>query len=514
MGKSTIASNYLHCHKNEYAYYGFFEGLESFENELEGAFKLEIEQGQDRLDRVLRELIKLEPTSNKLLVIDDVKEIKENQEKLDKILGLEHNGYRVLLTSRFKVKNVNIYPLPTLDPQDAQKLFLNNYKRDELKKVNKITEYLDYHPLFVDLVAKTIESEGYSLDDILEKFELGELARVEFIDEEEGSETSLNQNLKKLFEMQKETLKNEYLLLLKKLAILPSIDIKFSFLEEVLDEKKLEGKLNFLVSNGWLIENKNHYKLHQLIKEYILINQLPLFYEVEYTFNYFYKIIKKINQQTAQKYYNHLIYLGSIYRYLMITSNKKKYILSAISALLNLKFLNRMPFNLNFIVDGDDLNISNKINTLYKKIFFFIEQIATIYEFQGNYQKSLIMYHNVSNMHKAFVGKNHFTMSSKYHNLGRIYRLQYDYENSLFYFKEAVKITEEKFGEKHLKTATHDNSLGVLYELMENYDKSEIFYLKSLKIQKICLDENNSSIATLYYNLAVLYKSKGEYEQV
>jgi len=149
VGKSTIASNYLHRHKDEYDYYGFFEGLESFEGQLELAFKLEIEQGQDRLDRVLRELIKLEPESNKLLVIDDVKEIKENQEKLEKILGLKHNGYRVLLTSRFKVKNVKIYPLSTLDSSDAEKFFLDNFKTEELEKVNQITEYLDYHPLMV-----------------------------------------------------------------------------------------------------------------------------------------------------------------------------------------------------------------------------------------------------------------------------------------------------------------------------------------------------------------------------
>jgi tetratricopeptide (TPR) repeat protein len=516
VGKSTIASNYLHRHKDEYDYYGFFEGLESFEIELEGAFKLEIEQGQDRLDRVLRELIKLEPTSNKLLVIDDVKDIKENQEKLEKILGLEHNGYRVLLTSRFKVKNVNIYPLLTLDPQDAQKLFLDNYKTDELEKVNKITEYLDYHPLFVELVAKTIDNEGYSLDEIIEKFELRELAKIEFIDDN-GDEVLFNQNLQELFEMQKENLTDEYLLLLKQLAVLPSIDIELSFLEELLQENRLEGKLKFLVSNGWLIENKKYYKLHQLIKEYILFNQFPLFYEVENIFFYFYKIIEKISQQTVRKHQNHLIYLDSIYSYLMITSNNKIYMLSYIADVFNFKFLNRMIFSLNFRIDIDNLNISNKrnrLNKVHNQIFFFMEKIATVYEFQGNYQKSLTLYNNVVNMHKVFVGESHFTMSSKYHNLGRIYRVQYDYENALFYFKKSVKITEKKLGEKHLKTANHYNSLGVLYELMEKYDESELFYLKSLKIETICLDKNHTSIANTYYNLAVLYKAKGKYEKV
>ncbi len=107
--------------------------------------------------------------------------------------------------------------------------------------VEQIVKYLDYHALFIELLAKTIKNEGYSLDKIIEKFEKGELSQIEFIDEEQGDEISFNQNLKELFDMQKRTLKDKYILLLKQLSTLPSIDIELSFLERVLETKRLKG---------------------------------------------------------------------------------------------------------------------------------------------------------------------------------------------------------------------------------------------------------------------------------
>ena len=71
VGKSTIASYYLHSKKDEFDYYGFFEGLEGFVSELESTFKLKRALGRDSFLDILRELRGLE--GKKLLVIDDVK---------------------------------------------------------------------------------------------------------------------------------------------------------------------------------------------------------------------------------------------------------------------------------------------------------------------------------------------------------------------------------------------------------------------------------------------------------
>ena len=516
VGKSTIVSNYLHRHKEEYAYYGFFEGLESFESELEGAFKLEIKEGQDRLDRVLRELIELEPMSMKLLVIDDIKEIKENQEKLKKILALKHNGYRVILTSRFKVKNINIYSLSVLDPQDAQKLFVDNYKTEELEKVNKIIEYLDYHPLFIELIAKTINNEAYTLNEIIEQLELAELDRIEFVDEEDGDLISFNINLQKLFEIQKKTLKDEYLLLLKQLAVLPSIDIEFNLLEKILKIKNLKGKLTFLVNNGWLIQNSQCYKVHQLIKEYLLINHLPLFADVEKLFIYFYEIIKDINQENIKYHKNEIYYFDSIYDYFIRLSNKPISRLSTISNVLNSKYLRRMIFNIHFTINSDESNILNIVGRqkkIYNQVFEFQEQLAFMYELLGNYKKALYLYQDIINIHREFTGKYHFIMASKYHNVARNYRKLHDLDNALVFFKKALKITEKKFGLKHIRTANHYNSLGVVYSKMNEYEFALKFHKKSFNIKKELLGVNHLDAATSLSNIGEVYSIIGLYKE-
>ncbi len=110
--------------------------------------------------------------------------------------------------------------------------------------------------------------------------------------------------------MQKITLKDKYILLLKQLSTLPSIDIELNFLEKILDPKRLKGRLNFLVNKGWLIQNDNSYKLHQIIKEYILANHTPTFEEIEVILDRFNTLIDNSGDpQVAVDNRENIIYL-------------------------------------------------------------------------------------------------------------------------------------------------------------------------------------------------------------
>ncbi|CAA6814071.1 MAG: Unknown protein [uncultured Sulfurovum sp.] len=548
VGKSTIASNYLHRHKDEYDYYGFFEGLESFESELEGAFKLEIAQGQDRLDGVLRELIKLEPTTNKLLIIDNVKEIKDNQEKLEKILGLEHNGYRVLLTSRLKVKNVNIYPLPTLDPQDAQKLFLDNYRTNELEKVNKIIEYLDYHPLFIELVAKTIENEDYSLDDIIEKFKFGELAKIEFIDDD-GDEISFNQNLKELFEMQKKSLKDEYLLLLKQLAILPSINIELHFLEEIFD-RKLKSRLNFLVVQGWLIESVDGYKLHQVVKEFLLANYAPSLEEIETIVEYFSshtnkgdiwieflesiaKVLEKLNFK-SEKVLNLYFFTAKVSfdKYGDYESAKKYFLLNEkVWKEIKIDYDIENTYQLLARIFEKSEKLDDALTYINKALEIFIDKkedqsVATCYDDKGSiywinaknnndsqlsdkalyyFNKSLVIAKKMNNSHH---------MAIVFNNMSLIYRNKKDYSESHDFLQKALalKIDDKK------AFAQFYNNRGELYTEEGKYELAEEDILLALKMREELyseyeLDENHEYFGESYDNLAIIHFKREKYKE-
>ena len=114
-------------------------------SELRSRLDIRAEKSQEAFMEALAKLGSLE--GKKLLVLDDVKDIKENQEQIDRILALKYCGYQILLTSRKKIKNTEIYLLDTLNPNDAKELFLKYYNTNDIAKVKQIVKYLDYHAL-------------------------------------------------------------------------------------------------------------------------------------------------------------------------------------------------------------------------------------------------------------------------------------------------------------------------------------------------------------------------------
>lgn len=64
------------------------------------------EKEQDAFIEILFKLGNLE--GKKLLVLDDIKDIDNNQEKIKSILELKHKGYSILLTSREEIEKVKI----------------------------------------------------------------------------------------------------------------------------------------------------------------------------------------------------------------------------------------------------------------------------------------------------------------------------------------------------------------------------------------------------------------------
>ncbi|WP_226816008.1 hypothetical protein, partial [Aliarcobacter butzleri] len=69
IGKSTIASAYLHRYKEKFKYYGFFEGLDNFFIELKNILNIKSDKESDIVIKILSKLNNLE--GGKLLIIDD-----------------------------------------------------------------------------------------------------------------------------------------------------------------------------------------------------------------------------------------------------------------------------------------------------------------------------------------------------------------------------------------------------------------------------------------------------------
>jgi len=502
IGKSTIASYYLHSQKEKLHYYGFFEGIDSFINELREPLDLKQEKQQDAFMEALAKLRKLE--GEKLLVIDDVKNIEENQEIIERILELKNSGYKILLTSREEIEDVEQYYLDVLSINDAKKLFNSIFEVEDEMLLEEILNYLDCHAFFVEMTAKTLKSKKTLTPELIkEKFENGEFSSIK-----RKRKESFNDYLNELFSF--DELEDEEILMLKQLSVLPSIEIERNFLEVVFDRKddeEFEELLNYLCEKGWLSSFEDRYKLHQIVKEYILVNYTPNFEEIELIVNHFNKFLGgNPSLEVALYTQNNIIYLENLVDLLeKIKVNNKK--VGDLFRSLGLVY--------------DILGFYSKSKSLHLRALEILNQessssasaynsLANHYFLIQEYEKAEPLFLKSLEIYKEILNEEHLFVASSYHNLANLYLSMKKYEKAKFLALKALEIRKKNLGEEHLEIASSYHGLASIYLSMKKYKKAEILFLKSLKIQK---GEYNSTIASTYNNLGVLYYFQKNYNQ-
>lgn len=508
IGKSTIASAYLHRYKEKFKYYGFFEGLDNFFIELKNILNIKSDKESDIVIKILSKLNNLE--GEKLLIIDDIKDIKENQEEINSILSLQYCGYKILFTSREDIEDIKVYPLGILNIDDAKALFNSIHKIEDEILLEEILKYLDFHAFFIEKTAKSIK-ENQSPQMIKEKFETGEFSTINVKRKE-----NFNSLLKQLFSFDK--LDNEEILILKQLSVLPSIGIPLKFLERILKKEnniEFEELLEYLCEKGWLSKIEKNYKLHQIIKEYIFSNHMPLFEEIEIVVDYFSEIMQDIYtiEETLSKI-EYLEYLNSITQVIKNEKNEKTAYLLHANGYLHFvlgdykkaEILYKIALTIKEnILDEDDISLAISINNN-----------ASIYEQNGDYEKALEEYLKSLKIREKYFGEYPDKVAIGYNNVGRMYSKLNMNEQTSYYLNESLKIRKEIFGENHESTARAYNVLGSFFqdisinvvdreESQNMLNKAFELLTKSLTIRLNILSPNHPDIAKSYNNIGVYY---------
>ena len=549
IGKSSLANYYLYTREDKFNYYGFIEGLGSFISEFRNSLNLKAKKEDELFNEIVYKL--RQRKGKKLLIIDNVENIAENKQLLTRILSLRKYGYKILFTSRQKIKGLKKFHIGTLLPIDARRLFLDCFETEEVEKVDIIIEYLGSHTLFIKLTAETIVNEGYLLEDIIEKFKKGELSKIEFIDNESGAEVTFNNNLQELFSMQ--NLNDKYVLLLKRLAILPSIDIELSFLEEMLGKERLKGKLNFLVGRGWITYEGTSYKLHSIIKEFILSNYSPTFEEIEDIVDSFTPFVNNDNIKKISYSDNHILYFKSLVRISKKFSYDNKKIIYPFlglgSSYMHLSlykesltiFEETLVFSEKILDDCDPLNaeVYSSLALIYMKIgkyelsiYFgkkslknaiytfglshiftvgFLNNLAFVYKTTGIYKKALPLYFKALMISKKNTEDTDIT-ATLHTNLSQLYKEKGEYKKALYHAKESVRLCEEIYSLNHTSTAVAYNNTAEIYRVLFKYDKAMHLYQKALEINESIFGVLHEETATNYNNIAMIHEANKDYE--
>ena len=465
-----------------------------------------------------------------------------SNEDFNKIKPLNVN-FDILITTRVKLDSQNIVNLETLDDKDAKKFFLSIYKTSE--NIDDVLEFLDNHPLFINLTAYSLNEEYIDLDELKASIANREVTKIDSKDDK-----TFKEHLQKTFNQQFQDEKNEELkVLLQILALFPAIEIEFEMLKQIIGDKKLKVKLQKLVARGWLSKKDNSYKLHQIIKTFILTSY-PAEYEditfvLENIGNYIdtYNIsfiasqlsdyipiidsllelfkdkrdepIAKILDSNTYLYYS----LGEYNNSLKI-QNKS---LEIREALYDEKsVLIAKNYNLLGIIYGSKGEYS-KAEPLYKKALKIHEEVlgkshpdtagsynnlAGFYESQGKYSKAEPLCKKALKIREEVLGESHPDTANSYNNLATLYESQGEYSKAKPLYKKALNISEEILGESHPDTGKHYNDLANLYCSIREYSKAEPLYAKALKISEEVLGENHPNTALSYNNLGFFYKEK------
>jgi len=498
VGKSELSYEYFHKHKDEYKKTAFIE-LSSDKLSLEEVFLIKFKEKfqVNSFDAIINRL--QEYPERNLFLIDNL----EKREDFEKIKVLNTN-FDLLVTTRQTDIDVNHQlNLETLSRADARELFLSIYKTNE--DIDDILDYLDNHPLFINLSAKSLNRNYISLIELRDDIKNNTISKIKSKDAK-----TFQEHLEKIFNKQFENEKDEEVkILLQKLAIFPSIEINFEVYEKLLNVEKIQ--LQLLVDKGWLSYKGSQYKLHQIIKTFILTSYEPKYEDIVSIFE---NLANYIDPYDSILVVNSLgYYIPIVESFLSFYKDKKdKYIAGLLDSLTYLYF-GLADYNKALIIQNESCNIKENLqdtDTAFIAKSYYI--LGVIYNSKGKYDVALEWYEKALEINEKVLGTNHPSTAITYNNIASVYDSKGKYDVALEWYEKALEINEKVLGMKHPSTAITYNNIALIYKSKGKYDVALEWYEKALEINENVLGTNHPTTAITYNNIASVYKSKGKYD--
>ncbi len=466
-------------------------------------------------------------------------------------------NFKILITSRSKIDDINMISIEKLNDDEAVRLFEKHCKKSyDKENLKNLLKHIDNHSLLIELIAKTIQKSNLnSLESIYSNFKEKKLQEIKTkIDFKDKSDLII-EHIKTLFNLDSLTAKQ--ILILKKFAILPSVEISFSDLKEMfkIDKNSLsefENELNELISKGWINQNESNYKIHQLIIEFINLEKKPTFEEVKDVIEYFISKLYeswKINPINGFKY---IIFAKNILETVKEENEKIASLSNNLSVIYQdlgdlksaLEFAKKSLEIREKVLDKNHPDLAqsyNNLSTIYqalgdlksaleftKKSLEISEKVldkndsslatsynnlSTIYQALGELQNALEFAKKSLEIKEKTLDKNHPSLATSYNNLSTTYQDLGDLKSALEFAKKANEIYEKVLDKNHPLLATSYNNLSMLYQALEDLKSALEFAKKSLEIFEKMPDKNHPDLAISYNNLSLIYRDLGEYEK-
>ncbi len=497
IGKTALAKEYTNRYIDKYDHIAFVEFSgdikDSLISSLESHFKLE----GDTLDKKFTNLkTKLANIKGKnLLVIDDIK----TQDDFNIIKKISSN-FELLITSRNEFDAIYKQKVETLPLEESKELFFKYYNTND--NIEPLLESLGYHTLFIKLTAQTLsKSSLLTPQKIQERFKNGELKTIK----NNSDSKTFNIYLEELF--QDNDLNEKEILTLKRLSIFPSIEIEFELLQEFLcieeeDLDEFDFILNTLSSKGWLIKEENSFKLHQIIKEFIIDEYKVRFEHCEVVVQFFIEKLYLNPEDNPVDKFKYLRYLTSIDSILKDRHERMATLFNNMSIIY--KVMGEFEQALEY--QKKDLELSKEIlGDKHPNLAISYNNISLIYRNMGELDQALHFQKKALELKEEILNDKHPDLASSYNNISLIYKDMGELEKALDYQKKTLELFEKILGDKHPDLATSYNNISLIYEKLGDFENDLKYQIKSLEIREEIFKGNHPDLALSYNNIAISY---------
>ena len=454
---------------------------------------LGVSKGYDRENAcaaVIRELKTFPGTL--YLFMDDMARMPGKKE-LGTLASLRPN-VRIMITSRHEIAGIPCLDLKVLQKDDAVEMFYGYYRRDDERKyvadARKIIESdsVKRHTLLVELLAKA--ANRYISSGTLDEFRK-ELEEKGFFKVSKGRYTSahdenltIEESVTKLYGISE--LSPEQKRIMSLFSIFTPEKVIYGKVVEWAGVE--ENDVDDLVQLGWLIKAEGGYVIHQIVRDSIA-RQVGDSLKIE-------EYGELIEEVAATKNYMS-VELGytKVRERLVLAEDVSRSVNGRIKEMLEVGGW----------TEADE--------TFLQFVSVLLNNLAGVYEDQGEYEKALEYYGKALEVAERVLGNDHPLTATTYNNMAGVYKAQGDYEKALEYYGKALEVAERVLGNDHPLTATMYNNMALVYQAQGDYEKALEYYGKALEVRERVLGRDHPYTATAYNNMAGVYKAQGDYEK-
>lgn len=478
IGKSELAKYYAIEYSNEYdaiIFAPFVSDIQSliiddFSVPIYNFFRYPEESPCEYFERKMIELGRL-CDERTLIIVDNLNTTEDPN--LNKLFNI---GCKMLITTRadfarFNQAQIKIDKLK--NKADIRQIFDKYYScqsDNESSCVDEIIETVDGHTFAVELIAKQIEAEWATADEILKKLKSTGISNIGVVEVNSAKDNkfligSAYDHIKSLFDLSAFKKNVDALYVLTNLALIPHTGIEKKTFAEWCQLNKHGGKSGFnnLVKSGWIRSNEENrfVSLHPIVTDILL---------AEFESN--------ISADTIDFLYNAAL---SFYHF----GNQKAHIFA----------LNRAIDSFEKYKDTTKVDLGqlhNALGLLYKNIDEF--PLAKIH-----YEKALSL------------AENHNFLIRVYSNLINLYCSLDRYDDAEEIYTQSLDRCKEIYKEDNLHVATIHSLLGVLNQKRDKFNEAERCFKKALDIRVNCLGKVNGEVAHSHNDLGALYHAWGRF---